>query len=57
MTFYVIEGIPRNNRKTKIYAYADAMVMVFVSIQELQESFNGLVQWEEEQSTNKPRKN
>jgi hypothetical protein len=40
MTFYVTKGTPRDNRKTKIYAYADAMVMVFASIQELQESFN-----------------
>jgi hypothetical protein len=35
MTFYVIKGTPRDNRKTKIYANAEAMAMVFTSIQEL----------------------
>lgn len=57
MTFYVIKGTPRDNTKTKIYAYADAVVMVFASIQELQESINDSVQSAEEQSANKLRKN
>lgn len=57
MTFYVIKGTPRDNRKTEIYAYADAVVTVFASVQELQESINDSVQSAEEQSANKPRKN
>lgn len=57
MTFYVIKGAPRENRKTEIYAYADAVVMVLASIKELQQSINDLVQSAEEQSANKPRKN
>jgi hypothetical protein len=43
-------AIQSDNRRTKICARADDMVMVFASIQELQESFDDLVQWEEDNS-------
>jgi effector-binding domain-containing protein len=44
----VIKTTRTNNRRIKIYAYADDMVMVSALIQELQKSFNDLVQWAED---------
>jgi hypothetical protein len=48
MTFNEIKAIQRPNKETKIYAYADDM-MVSRLIQDLQDSIN-LVQWTEENS-------
>jgi hypothetical protein len=49
-TINAISAIQSDNRKTKIYAYADDTVMVSTSVQELQESFSDLVQGAEDNS-------
>jgi hypothetical protein len=46
----VIKAIQSDNRRAKIYAYADGMNMVSASIQELQESSSNFVQWAEDDS-------
>jgi hypothetical protein len=43
-TSAAIKAIQRHNGNTKIYAYADDMVMASTSIQDLQHSFNDLIQ-------------
>jgi hypothetical protein len=45
-----IKAIESDSRRTKIYAYADDMVIVSTSIRELQESFDDLAEWEEDNS-------
>jgi hypothetical protein len=45
-----IKAIESDSRRTKIYAYADDMVMVSTSIRELQESFDDLADWAKDNS-------